>query len=113
MPETRAGVGHMPRDGTFAQLVQTVQACRLCPRMEGRTRVLGPANGPMSARILFVAEAPGRFGGDRSGVPLSGDRTGRTFTELLGAAGLRRDEIFITNAVLCNPRDHAGRNDRP
>jgi uracil-DNA glycosylase len=81
--------------------------------MEGRTRVLGPANGSVSARILFVAEAPGRFGADASGIPLSGDRTGRTFEELLGAAGLSRREIFITNAVLCNPRDQAGRNDQP
>ena len=97
----------------FAQLVQTVQACRRCPRMEGRTRVLGPANGLVSARIVFVAEAPGRFGADASGTPLSGDRTGRTFEELLGAASLSRREIFITNAVLCNPRDQAGRNDRP
>lgn len=97
----------------FAELVQVVQACRRCPRMEGRTRVLSPANGPLSARIMFVAEAPGRFGADASGVPLSVDRTGRTFEQLLAAARLDRDDIFITNAVLCNPRDQEGRNDRP
>jgi uracil-DNA glycosylase family 4 len=81
--------------------------------MEGRTRVLAPANGSLSVRVLFVAEAPGRFGADASGVPLLGDRTGRTFEALLASAGLRRDDVFITNAVLCNPRDEAGRNDRP
>jgi uracil-DNA glycosylase family 4 len=81
--------------------------------MEGRTRVLAPANGSLSARVLFVAEAPGRFGADASGVPLLGDRTGRTFEALLASAGLRRNDVFITNAVLCNPRDEAGRNDRP
>jgi uracil-DNA glycosylase family 4 len=81
--------------------------------MEGRTRVLGRANGPLSARILFVAEAPGRLGADVRGVPLSGDRTGHTFDGLLEAAGFDRSAVFITNAVLCNPRDDAGRNDRP
>ena len=47
--------------------------------MEGRTRALGQGNGPLDARVLFVAEAPGRLGADRTGVPLSGDQTGRNF----------------------------------
>jgi DNA polymerase len=81
--------------------------------MEGRTRALGTANGPHDARVLFVAEAPGRLGPDRTGVPLSGDRTGRTFDALLAGAGIDRQRIFITNAVLCNPRRPDGRNDRP
>ena len=99
--------------GAFDALVATVASCRRCPRMEGRTRVLGPANGPLSARVLFVAEAPGRFGADVVGIPLAGDRTGRAFEQLLTCVGLRRSDIFITNAVLCNPRDDKGRNDRP
>ncbi len=100
-------------DRAFAQLVDDVQMCRRCPRMEGRTRVLGHANGPHSARLLFVAEAPGRLGADVSGVPLTGDRAGRTFEALLEAGGFERSAVFVTNAVLCNPRDAAGRNDRP
>jgi len=97
----------------FERLVRQVHACRRCPRMEGRTRVLSGANGPLTAEVLFVAEAPGRLGADLSGVPLSGDRTGRTFDLLLAAGGIRREEIFVTNAVLCNPRDERGRNARP
>jgi len=81
--------------------------------MKGRTRVLGPGNGPLDARILFVAEAPGRLGGDRTGVPLSADQTGRNFDQFLAAAGLDRAAVFVTNAVLCNPRTEAGLNDRP
>ncbi|HEY8745871.1 MAG TPA: uracil-DNA glycosylase [Chloroflexota bacterium] len=100
-------------DRAFAQLVDAVHECRRCPRMEGRRRVLGQANGPLSARLLFVAEAPGRLGAEVSGVPLTGDRAGRTFAALLEAGGFERSAIFVTNAVLCNPRDAAGRNDRP
>jgi DNA polymerase len=81
--------------------------------MDGRTRAIGPGNGPLDARALFVAEAPGRLGADRTGVPLSGDQTGRNFDALLASAGIERREIFITNAVLCNPRRADGRNDRP
>src|SRR5688500_851632 len=81
--------------------------------MEGRRRVLGPANGPLDARVLFVAEAPGRLGGDRTGVPLTSDQTGRNFARLLEHAGLRRDEVFVTNAALCNPRSLGGLNRPP
>jgi len=101
------------REGAFLRLVAEVQQCRSCPRMEGRTRVLSAANGPVRPLVCFVAEAPGRRGGDRTMVPLTGDQSGRNFTKLLAAAGLDRSSIFITNAVLCNPRDDKGRNAPP
>ena len=63
--------------------------------------------------MLFVAEAPGRLGGDRTGVPLSADQSGRNFEQFLAAAGLDRASVFVTNAVLCNPRTELGLNDRP
>lgn len=81
--------------------------------MAGRTRVLGSGNGPLEAQLLFVAEAPGRLGGDRTGVPLTADQTGRNFSQFLAAAGLDRAAVFVTNAVLCNPRNQCGLNDRP
>jgi len=64
-------------------------------------------------RVIFIGEAPGRFGGERTGIPFSGDRSGRNFERLLAAAGLTRAEVFITNAILCNPRDGQGRNRGP
>jgi uracil-DNA glycosylase family 4 len=101
------------RLAAFHSLVADAQACRACPRMEQRRRVIGLGNGPLDAPILFVAEAPGRLGAARTGVPLSGDRTGQNFEVLLAAAGIERERIFVTNAVLCNPRTGDGRNDRP
>jgi uracil-DNA glycosylase family 4 len=62
---------------------------------------------------MFVAEAPGRLGAEVTGVPLFGDRTGDRFDELLKVMGWSRSAIFVTNAVLCNPRDSNGNNDRP
>lgn len=81
--------------------------------MEGRRRVLTPANGPLTARILFVAEAPGRLGGDKGGIPLTGDASGRNFLRYLTAAGLKREDVFVTNAALCNPRTERGTNAPP
>ena len=60
-----------------------------------------------------MAEAPGRLGADRTGIPLYGDRTGDNFEALLGNVGWRREEVFITNAVLCNPKKENGNNGTP
>lgn len=62
---------------------------------------------------MFVGEAPGRFGAGRTGVPFSGDTAGARFEHLLAEAGLDRQAVFITNAVLCLPLDSAGRNRTP
>ena len=97
----------------FAALCADAAACRRCPAMEGRRRVLSPANGSPGALVLFVGEAPGRLGGERTGIPFSGDQTGRNFDMLLVEAGLAREQVFITNAILCNPQDGRGRNRGP
>ena len=101
------------QDVLFASLVRDVQSCRACPRMGGRRRVLSPANGPLTACVLFIAEAPGRLGGDKGGVPLTGDASGRNFTRYLTSAGWERSEVFVTNAALCNPRTPRGTNAPP
>lgn len=100
-------------DSALDALVSAVQACRACPAMEGRRRVLSRANGNPGAQVLFLAEAPGRLGGELTGVPLSADQSGQRFERLLALAGLRREQIFITNAALCNPQDAHGRNRPP
>lgn len=97
----------------FEALAESARYCTLCPRMCERTRVLSSANGNLDARVMFVAEAPGRLGADRTGIPLFGDRSGDNFEALLGNIGWRRDQVFITNAILCNPREDTGNNGTP
>ena len=97
----------------FDALVAEAAVCRACAAMCGRRAVLSERNGRPGARVMFVAEAPGRQGGDRTRVPLSGDQSGRNFQRYLDSVGLAREEIFITNAVLCNPRKASGANRRP
>lgn len=97
----------------YVALVERVQACTACPRMEGRRRVLGDANGSLHPRVMLVGTAPGRHGAERTGIPFSGDRSGAALDELLARAKLTRADVFISNAVLCNPQDERGRNDEP
>ena len=82
--------------------------------MCGRRAVLGERNGDAAtARVMFVGEAPGRQGGDRTRVPFSGDQSGRNFQRYIDSIGLARSDLFITNAVLCNPRKSSGANRPP
>jgi uracil-DNA glycosylase family 4 len=98
---------------SFSVLAREAAACELCPAMCERRAVLSELNGRLNPRVLFIAEAPGRQGGDRTRVPLSGDQSGRNFARFLSSINLTRDEIFITNAVLCNPRKSSGANRKP
>jgi uracil-DNA glycosylase family 4 len=97
----------------FEALVAEAAACRLCPAMCGRSAVLSGRNGRAGARVMFVGEAPGRQGGDRTRVPFSGDQSGRNFTRYLASIDLAREEVFITNSALCNPRSETGANRKP
>ena len=97
----------------FADLVAHALVCSLCLRMSQRRRVLGPSNGNLDSPVVFIAEAPGRLGADKFGIPLYGDQTGRNFEWLISGAGISREAVFITNAVLCNPRTTHGNNDSP
>ena len=81
--------------------------------MCGRSAVLSERNGRVGARVMFVGEAPGRQGGDRTRVPFSGDQSGRNFSRYMASVGLAREEVFITNSALCNPRTGTGANRRP
>lgn len=97
----------------FASLAAEAAACRVCPAMCGRTAVLSHLNGAVAARVMFIGEAPGRQGGDRTRVPFTGDQSGRNFDRYLASIELKRERIFITNAVLCNPRKESGANRKP
>lgn len=70
------------------------------PLCEGASRVV-PGEGDPGARLVLVGEAPGASE-DRDGRPFVG-RAGRVLDSLLADAGLRREELWITNAVKCRP----------
>jgi len=97
----------------FLALVAEAAGCRLCPAMCDRAAVLSELNGRVESKVMFVGEAPGRKGADRTRVPFSGDLSGKNFERFLASIDLPRSEIFITSAALCNPRKASGANRRP
>jgi uracil-DNA glycosylase family 4 len=62
---------------------------------------------------MFIGEAPGRKGADRTRVPFSGDQSGKNLDRFIASIGLTREQLFITSAALCNPRNALGANRKP
>jgi len=95
----------------FASLQASMRECCDCAALvKCRSRVV-PGDGAVPARVMFVGIAPGRFGGDITGVPFSGDRSGKLLRAMIERAGI--EDAFITNLVRCNPRGEHGRNRDP
>jgi uracil-DNA glycosylase family 4 len=101
------------KEAKFEQLMTEAARCTRCERMRHSARVLSRTAGNLNADLFFVGEAPGRLGADATGIPFHGDRSGANFEDLLSFAGISREDIFVTNAVLCNPRDTSGNNATP
>ena len=87
---------HIPLDELRAQ----VEACHACPLAGGRTQIVFGDGNP-NARVLFVGEAPGK-NEDLQGVPFVG-KAGQNLNELLGIAGLKREDVYIANVLKCRP----------
>lgn len=87
---------HIPLDELRVQ----VESCRRCPLCDGRTQTVFGVGNP-HARVMFIGEAPGK-NEDLQGEPFVG-AAGHYLNELLGCAGLRREDVFIVNVLKCRP----------
>ena len=87
---------HIPLDELRVQ----VESCRRCPLCDGRTQTVFGVGNPR-ARVMFIGEAPGK-NEDLQGEPFVG-AAGHYLNELLGCAGLRREDVFIANVLKCRP----------
>jgi uracil-DNA glycosylase len=67
---------------------------------EQATRMV-PGEGSATASVVLVGEAPGA-NEDREGRPFVG-RAGRLLDQLLAEAGLKREDVFITNVLKARP----------
>lgn len=94
-------------DGDTAQqwqrLEQAVRACTKCELHRSRTQVVFGV-GNRQARWLVIGEAPGAEE-DRQGEPFVG-RAGQLLNEMLRAAGLRREQVYIANILKCRPPEN-------
>jgi DNA polymerase len=88
------------RRAALETIAGEVRACTRCRLHEGRTRAV-PGEGDPSTEVVFVGEGPG-LNEDRQGRPFVG-QAGAFLSELLGAVGWEREDVFITNIVKCRP----------
>jgi len=86
------------------KLKEEYLACRRCPSLcTSRSQVVFGSGNP-HATILFIGEAPGAEE-DKQGIPFCG-ASGKVLQELLASIGLTRDDVFITNTILCRPENN-------
>jgi DNA polymerase len=85
------------------EITQQVSACENCRLHLSRKRSV-PGEGPLNAEILFIGEGPG-FNENEMGRPFVG-QAGKFLDELIGHAGFKREEVFITNVVKCRPPEN-------
>ena len=86
----------IPDRPTLQKLWDAAQGCTACDLYKKATQaVLGL--GPRRAAAFFIGEQPGDQE-DLAGKPFVGP-AGRVLDEALAAAGIPRDEIYVTNAV--------------
>jgi len=86
----------VPADHSLDALAAAADACRGCDLYENATQAVFGA-GPASASVLMVGEQPGDVE-DRRGEPFVGP-AGKLLDRALVAAGIVRDEVYVTNAV--------------
>lgn len=79
---------------------QEAEHCQRCALYRSRQHVVFGEGNP-HAGIMLVGEGPGG-NEDREGRPFIGT-AGQLLDRILQAAGLSREEVYITNTVLCRP----------
>src|SRR5829696_2986098 len=81
---------------TLAELRAAEAECTRCPLYKFATQVV-PGEGRARAHLMLVGEQPGDQE-DRAGKPFVGP-AGRILDQALAAAGIPRNDAFVTNAV--------------
>jgi DNA polymerase len=79
---------------------EEIAACTRCELFRSAENAV-PGEGNPKARIMLIGEAPG-WHEDKQGKPFVGN-SGKFLTELLGSAGIQREDVFITNVVKHRP----------
>lgn len=91
------------------ELKQKYLNCTLCKELsENRTNVVFGVGNPGKAKVVIIGEAPGKME-DLKNEPFVG-KSGQILTELLKEIGLSRDDVYITNTILCRPPNNRDPN---
>jgi DNA polymerase len=100
-----AGPAISPQDkeARWKALEAKAMACQQCVLHKTRTNVVF-GTGDRNAKLVFVGEGPGADE-DIQGEPFVG-RAGQLLNKIIGAMGLKREEVYICNVVKCRPPEN-------
>ena len=94
--DSETAAAFIPSHPTIKKLQEAARECRACPLWKtGTQTVFG--EGSRQAKVIFVGEQPGNDE-DLAGKPFVGP-AGKLLDKALVEAGIRRDEVYVTNAV--------------
>ena len=88
------------RAEVWAECKRRAAECKLCGLAATRHSVVF-GDGPLTTKLMFVGEGPGADE-DEQGLPFVG-KAGQLLTQILKAAEIDRQDIYITNIVKCRP----------
>lgn len=88
------------RDELLRSIAEEIRVCTRCDLSRAR-KLAVPGEGPAHVEVMFIGEGPG-FYENEQGRPFVGP-AGHFLDELLARAGLKREDVFITNVVKCRP----------
>jgi uracil-DNA glycosylase family 4 len=105
---------HVPSFPTDEQRNSLADECRRCPELAESRTCISWGNGPLSADIVVVGEAPADGdpeaehwqGGNLTGMAYTSRRSGRKIRQVLADAGFGHDDCYYTNAVKCHPPEN-------
>jgi uracil-DNA glycosylase len=106
MPGLLHSAGEKPgiHASSLAELEGLARECARCKLHGTRTSVVFGEGNP-GARLMFIAEGPGRDE-DLAGKPFVGE-AGRLLTRIIeGGMGLKREDVYICYVVKCRPPDN-------
>ncbi len=83
------------------ELVTEIVDQKVCADLAASATQLVVGSGNLDADVLFIGEAPGKKE-DEQGLPFVG-ASGRFLDEMLAAADMKRDDVYITNIVKYRP----------
>ena len=99
LPEVR--VAAAGKADALRAIQEEIGDCTRCPLAYAGRRKIVFADGDPNARLMFVGEGPGADE-DASGVPFVG-KAGQLLNNMIGAMGLKREQVYIANIVKCRP----------
>lgn len=91
----------MKQASALDALQEEILVNHVTPELEAGAIQLVMGDGNANADIVFIGEAPGKQE-DEQGLPFVG-ASGKFLNEMLAAAGLKREDVYITNIVKYRP----------